>query len=517
MLLPWLGVVCLVLIGGGIGRRIAVPDSIIWCVLGFGMAFVPEFRNFRLDPHLVLLLLLPPLVYASAVRLPWSEFRDNVRPILLLAGGLVLVDTALVAAIAHYLMGFSWPLGAALGALISPTDPVAATAVAARVGIPRKIAAILEGEGLVNDAVALSLLRLAIASAATHTFSIPAGLGRLGAIVIGEPIYGCLVGAVILFIRSRIDDPRLEITVSLLTPFAAYLLPEYLGGSGILAALAAGMYVGERLSEVVPAGTRLKSTSVWQIVEFLLNGMLFLTAGMQLWRVIQHAHASHRYFNWGLLIAGSLVLLRVAWCAIAWALFRGREMLREGDDQPMPARHMVVIAWSGMRGPISLAAALSVPVLAEGAHLPYFDTLLFVTAIVIVVTLVFQGTGLPYLVKALGVAQDTERDRTQYREQLRFGEIEAAKSALVYLSELEAQHGISRELAESLRRERRNTVAQGIDGCDGGNVRTRLIQVERERIRQLKKEGRMEERAVQELERRLDLRQSLLEDSQLDT
>ena len=187
----------------------------------------------------------------------------------------------------------------------------------------------------------------------------------------------------------------------LLTPFAAYLLPEHLGGSGILATVAAGMYIGERLSDVVPAGTRLHSTSVWEVVVFLLNGVLFLVAGIQLRRVIQPEYLNEEYLKYGLIISATVIGLRVAWCASAWRLLPWRARV--------PARHMLITAWAGMRGPISLAAALSIPVFAKGVRPPHLETLVFITAIVIVVTLVIQGIALPFAVKVLGVARDAEK------------------------------------------------------------------------------------------------------------
>jgi CPA1 family monovalent cation:H+ antiporter len=508
MLSLWLAVICLVAVGAGIGRKVRIPDAVLWCALGFAAAFVPRMRDLRLSPELSLFLLLPPLVYASAVRLPWPQFRDNLRPISLLAIGLVLVNTVLIALAAHAVVPLSWPAAVALGALVSPTDPVAATAVAARAGLPDRLVAILEGEGLVNDAVALTVLRIAIAAAATGHFSVSAGLERFFAILIGEPLYGCLVGASILWLRSRIEDPRLEITISLLTPFAAYLLPEHLGGSGILATVAAGMYVGERMSDVVPAGTRLQSTSVWEIVVFLLNGILFLIAGMELRRVLQPHQLRELYLVSGLLIAGLAVAVRAGWCAAVWAIFRGRSLLREQNDRPMPSRHMAVIAWSGMRGPISLAAALAVPVLGGGARLPHLQVLVFVTAIVIVVTLMVQGLGLPLLVGKLGIGREAERDRREGDRQFQLGNSEAARAALERLSQLEAQGRASAELAGHLRRNYRARLEMAdADGLTH-DVRSELIRAERARISELRKEGRIDDRTQQELERRLDLRES---------
>src|SRR3954453_3952361 len=209
MLFLWIGAICLIAIGGGLGRRLPIPDAVIWCVLGFGAAFLPGYSGLRVDPRLTLYVLLPPLVYASAVQLPWPEFRDNLRPIRILAIWLVLANTIAVAAVAHAVAGFPWPAAVALGAIVSPTDPVAASAVATRGGLPHKLVAILEGEGLVNDAVALSVLRLAVAAVATGGFSAGEGVLRLGAIVIGEPLYGWGVAAGIMWLRSRIEDPRL--------------------------------------------------------------------------------------------------------------------------------------------------------------------------------------------------------------------------------------------------------------------------------------------------------------------
>ncbi len=512
MLLLWLVAVCLVLIGAGLGRKAPVPDAVLWCALGFAAAFLPQYRNLTIDPRLTLFVFLPPLVYSSAVRLPWPEFRDNLRPISLLAIGLVLANTAVVAALARYVIGLPWPIAAALGALISPTDPVAASAVATRVGLPNRVVSILEGEGLVNDAVALTVVRLAIGAVATGEVSVAGGAARFFAILIGEPLYGCLLAAAIMALRRRIEDPRIEITVSLLTPFAAYLPPESLGGSGILATVAAGMYIGERLSTMVPAGTRLRSTSVWEIVVFLLNGLLFLMAGMQLRRVLQPEYLNRRYLEWGLLVTAAVVVVRAAWCGLAWALFRGRSLLREERDRRMPARHMAVISWCGMRGPISLAAALSTPVLASGMRLPHFETLLFLSAIVIVLTLVVEGVGLPYLVHALGLQRDARREDDEESRQLAFGASEGAAAALERLSRMESEGRVPAPVAGGLRRYYREQRDHEAAVSAAIEIRRALIDAQRERIQQLRGQSRLNDRVVQELERRLDLEESAIGD-----
>ena len=277
----WFGLVILILIGAGIANRLPIPPAVIWAVLGVVASFTPGIPHTRLDPHIALLLVLPPLVYSSAVQLPWADFQENLGSISLLAVGLVLATTAGVALLAHRIAGLPWAAAVTLGAVISPTDPVAASAVAARIGLPHRIVAILEGEGLVNDAVSLSIFHIALAAWAGSTFSVEQGVLRFVAILVGEPLYGYLLALLIAHIRGRITDPVIEIGVSLLTPFAAYLVPEQLGGSGILATLAVGMYIGEQSSTLIPAGTRLHATSFWRMIVFLLNGGLFITAGLE--------------------------------------------------------------------------------------------------------------------------------------------------------------------------------------------------------------------------------------------
>jgi CPA1 family monovalent cation:H+ antiporter len=494
MLFLWMGAIGLIVIGGALGRRLPVPEAVIWCALGFAAAFLPGYETFRLDPRITLYGLLPPLVFASSVQLPWPEFRGNLRPIGGLALWLVLANTVAVAAVAHAFAGFSWPVAVALGAVVSPTDPVAASAVASRVGLPDRLIAILEGEGLVNDAVALTLLRVATVAIATGGFSAAQGVERFLAIVVGEPLYGWAVGVAIMRLRSRIEDPRLEITVSLLTPFAAYLLPEHLGGSGILATVAAGMYVGERRSAIVPAGTRLHATSVWDVVVFLLNGILFLMAGMELRRVFQPRYLESSVLLWGLAVAATVIVVRALWCG-AMLLLRG----------PLPPRQTVVAGWSGMRGPISLAAALSIPGMAGVGRFAGFEPLVFITAIVIVATLFVQGLTLPRLTRASGVATDAARDRRQEHDELSLGREEGGRAAMDRLAELEAQRRISAEMAASLRRLYGERAG---DGQGSGELLRMLVEAERSRLRELRRQGRIHDRALEQLERSLDLRES---------
>lgn len=515
----WLLLVALVVTGAGVAKKTPVPDAVIWCVLGFAVAFVPGFPAVRFDPNIALFLFLPPLVYSSAVELPWPEFRDNLRPIGMLAIGLVMITTVATAAVAHSLMGMSWPVAVVLGAVISPTDTVAAGAVASRVGLPRRLVAILEGEGLVNDAVSLTILRIALTAAAGGAFSLGKGVERFLAILILEPLYGWLLGIGVARLRARITDARMEIAVSLLTPFAAYLLPEHLGGSGILATVAAGMYIGEQRPTLVPAGTRLHATSFWGMIIFLLNGTLFLTAGIELRRVIvSNSTSGLRVIWWGVAIAATITAVRFAWSAAHKYGMRALRLAFGWERHRTPARQMVVVACAGMRGPISLAAALSIPASLNGAPFPDFELVLFTTAVVIVVTLVVQGTALGPLVQALGVSKDADRDRKELEEQRIFGQEQAARAALDQLFTLQNEGSVSPDVAQRLGQIYKDRLAEARaeetgekDKRKGAEIRSQLLAAERARVLQLRNEGRISDHALGFLERKLDLSETLLD------
>lgn len=518
MAIFWFGLVCLILLGAALANKTPIPNAVVWAALGLAAGFIPGIPAFRLDPNIALFLILPPLVYSSAVQLPWPEFRANLRPISLLAIGLVVASTATAAALAHSVAGFPWAAAFVLGAIVSPTDPVAASAVAARVGLPHRLVAILEGEGLVNDAVSLSIFRIALAAAVTHHFSIAGGMLRFVVILVGEPLYGWLLGIGVARLRARIKDPSIEITVSLLTPFAAYLVPEHLGGSGILATVAAGMYMGEQIPTLVPAGTRLHATSFWQMIVFLLNGGLFLAAGLELRRVIEAAHAGSQAFEWALAIGTALAAVRIVWCVVSWYAFRAIRLALGRQRQPTPARELAVVAWSGMRGPVSLAAALSIPASAHGAAFPAFQQTVFITAIVVVLTLLLQGPALPWLVRLLGLSKDADAERRELREHELTGALEGARAALDRLSELQNDGGVRHELAERLRRYYEDRLDEARDEANAPkadareeNMRAQLIDAERARILELRNQGRISDYALERLQRSLDLRETLLD------
>src|SRR5580704_8651939 len=257
-------------------RRLKTSPSILLVVAGIGMALIPGLPKIELAPELVLLVFLPPLIYSAGVAMSWREFRFNLRPIALLAFGCVLFTTCAVAAAAHWLIGVPLGVGFVLGALVAPPDVVAPLAIVRRLGVPRRLGVILEGEGLANDATALILYRFAVAAAATGLFSFEQAAGTFALIVVGEIAYGIAVGWASLRLRRWARDPRVEITLSLLTPYAAFLIPQQLGGSGVLATVAAGLYVSWNGPLLIPAATRLQGIFFWDLLVYLLEGFVFL-------------------------------------------------------------------------------------------------------------------------------------------------------------------------------------------------------------------------------------------------
>ena len=262
-------------------RDCKIPLAILLVITGVVLALVPGLPRIELAPEFVLLLVLPPIIYSSAVAMSWREFRFNLRPISLLAIGCVTFTMLAAAAATHWLLGFAWPVGFTLGAIVSPPDPVAPLAIARRMQLPRRLAVILEGEGLANDATALILYRFAIAAVSVGTFSFGRAAGMFAAILAGEILWGIGVGWVMLRLRRWVGDTRIEITLSILTPFLAYWPPQYLGGSGVLATVTAGLYISWNGLRLISAATRLQGVFFWEFLIYLIEGMVFLITGLQ--------------------------------------------------------------------------------------------------------------------------------------------------------------------------------------------------------------------------------------------
>jgi monovalent cation/hydrogen antiporter len=369
------------------------------------LALIPGLPSVRLAPDFVLLFVLPPVIYSSAVAMDWREFRFNLRPISLLAVGCVAFTTLATAAAAHWILGLSWPEGFVLGAIVSPPDALAPLSLARKMQIPRRLLVILEGEGLANDATALVLYRFAVAAVSAGVFSFDKALGAFAVITAGEILWGLAVGWLMLRVRRWVCDPSIEIMLSVLTPFVAYWPPQHLGGSGVLATVTAGLYISWNGLRFISAATRLQGVFFWRFLIYLIEGMVFLVTGLQARSLLAQ---SSSYSTAELVISAAVVCAVVIVARFVWtypAIYVPRWLsprLARRDPSP-PWQWPFALAFTGIRGIVSLAAALAIPFVTErGQPFPHRDLILILTFAVILVTLVGQGLLLPTVIRALG-------------------------------------------------------------------------------------------------------------------
>ncbi len=455
---------------GLLARKVPIPYPILLVLGGLVLAVIPGLPQVALDPELVFFVFLPPLLYPAALFTPWRDFSANIRPILLLAVGLLLFTTIAVGTLVHYFIPeFPITAGFVLGAIISPTDTVAAMAIAEHMRVPHRIVTILEGESLVNDATALVALRFAVAAVVSGTFSLGQAAAQFLLVGVGGIVLGLVVGYVTALILTRIDDAPIEITISLLTPFISYLPAEQLGLSGVLAVVSTGLYHGWRIPEMTTTRSRLQGGPVWQMVEFLLNGFIFLLIGLQLPEVLRHLSGRPltQLLSYALIISLAVIIVRIIWVFPATYLPRVLfERIRRRDPYPS-WRHVSIVAWTGMRGVVSLAAALALPLgLKDGSAFPGRDLILFLTFVVIIATLVLQGLTLPSMIRWLGV----EDDRAVQREE-RAARLKANQAALARLNELNGARQINPETLNRLRIEYEDRIQQllsaDVENVDG--------------------------------------------------
>jgi monovalent cation/hydrogen antiporter len=417
-----------------LARRLHIAYPILFVLGGLLLALIPGVPRVTLNPDLVFVFFLPPLLFPAALFTPWRDFRANLRPITLLAVGLVLITTVAIAFLAHYFMNLPLAAGFVLGAIVSPPDAIAATAIADRLHVPRRIVTVLEGESLVNDATALVAYKFAIAAVVTGTFSLGQASLHFLIVCFGGIALGLAIGWLAAWFHKRVQDAPIEITVSLLTPFAAYLPAERLGLSGVLAVVTTGLYLGRQLPEITDFQTRLDSRPVWDTVEFILNGLVFILIGLQLPTVLHAATIDHlpkkQLISYALIISLAVIVVRVLWVFPATYLPRLLfKSLRARDPYPS-WKHVTIVAWTGMRGVVSLAAALALPLLRDdGSPFPGRDLILFLSFVIILATLVVQGLSLPPLIRWLGVEDD---DSLEHEE--RKARLAANQAALVRLS-----------------------------------------------------------------------------------
>jgi Na+/H+ antiporter len=500
-------------------NRLNLAPSILLVVAGIGMALVPGLPPVRLAPEVVLLVILPPLIYSAGVAMSWREFKYNLRPIGLLAFGCVVFTTCAVAVAAHYLFDFNWATGFVLGAIIAPPDVVAPLAIARRLGIPRRLAVVLEGEGLANDATALILYRFAVVAVATGVFSIEKASGTFILIVVGEILYGIGIGWLSLRLRQWAHEPRVEITLSLMTPYLSYWVPAHLGGSGVLATVACGLYVSWNGPLIISSATRLQGIFFWDLTVYLIEGLVFLLTGLQTRALIEQTQA---FSIRELLIATAWTTLIIIAARFIWifpAVYIPRwvsKSLAKRDPSP-PWQQPFFLSFTGIRGVVSLAAALAIPyTLDNGQPFPHREMILFITFGIIIVTLVGQGLMLPYVVEWLGLTSIGKQERIAEIQ----AEIAGRQAALDEMKNKLDQFIEERELPDevaNLLRTRNESRAQTLpvdlnDGLENKRlsvqVKRELIDAERTFIFQLLRDGKITDEARRRIEYELDLEEA---------
>jgi Na+/H+ antiporter len=504
-----------------LARRISVAPAILLLVAGIALAFVPGMPTLELPPELVLLVVLPPLIYSASVAMSWREFKHNLRPIILLSVGCVIFTAFTVAAATHYLIGLPWSVGFLLGAIVAPPDVVAPLAIARKLGLPRRIMVVLEGEGLANDATALILYRFAVAAISTGMYSLPEATGAFVAIIAGEIAFGAAVGWLSLRARHHARDPQIEITLSLITPYIAYWVPAHFGASGVISTVACGLYMSWNGPLLISSATRLQGIFFWDLVIYLIEGLLFLLTGFQMRLLFEKSKAFplHDILFATALVTVMIIVARFAWVFPATYLPRLLKRVRERDPSP-PWQWAFVLAFTGVRGAVSLAAALALPfALPNGEDFPYRDLILFVAFGVIFITLVGFGLSLPAVVKWLGIAQAGRAEHLAEHESELVARREALDEALKSLEAITDDRELSDEVIKLLRARHEIRVTQLPDSLDpdarevsamGAALTRELIAVERKFIHVLLRDGKITDETRRRIERDLDLEEASL-------
>ncbi|MEV1174655.1 Na+/H+ antiporter [Nonomuraea sp. NPDC049784] len=395
-----------------VGERLGLPSPVLMTLLGIVLAVLPFVPNVDIPPGIVLPLLLPPLLYAAVRRTSWRQFAANWQPIFLLAVALVFVTTAAVAATAHVLVpGLPLAAAVALGALVAPPDPVAATAVAGRLGLPRRMVSVLEGEGLFNDVTAIVLYHVAIAAVVTGSFSWPGALAEFVLSAVVAVLVGLALGWLGGKLMALLGDAMLQVGLSLLVPFASYALADALRGSGVLAVLTTAFYLSDRMADADDVFGRLAGATFWQVVDTLVTGVAFGLIGLELHAVFGTVHGRLvPLLGWSAAVVGIVLLVRLLW--LLPAAWLARRAAREDTEIPLSWRETMVMWWAGMRGVATVALALAIPLrLDNGAPFPERAVIVFIAFAVVLATLVVQGLTLPWIVTRLGVKADLAAER----------------------------------------------------------------------------------------------------------
>ncbi len=503
-----------------LARVLRVPYPILLVLGGSLVGFAPGVPDVQLEPDLVLLIFLPPLLFNAAYFTSLRDLRSNLRPIALTAIGLVLITTCTVAIVAHAAIdGIPWAAAFALGAIVSPTDPLAATAIMQRMGVPRRTTALIEGESLVNDGSALVVYRTAVSAAVGGSFDLLEATGDFVLNVAGGIAIGFAAAIVVVAaLRKLVGDDVVGVVTSLAAGYIAYIPAEEIGVSGVLAAVTIGLIVGYKSPALSTPSSRLRGYGFWEVFVFLLNAVLFVLVGLQLPGILSAQDRSAlELLSLSLLIGGAVVLTRLLWVNTTPYLIRAIDRRPQQVARRVGWRLRTVAGWSGLRGSVSLAAALALP-----HGFPERDLLIFLTLAVIFVTLVGQGLTLPLLIRRLDVHDDgaVEREELHARRQ-------AAEAAIAELERLGDEEWTRDETVERMtalyefRRRRLSQRAGELDGDEDDNLDDRsqnyqrmvrdVLEAQRRRVVELRNQGVISDDVMHRLERELDLEDQRLE------
>jgi len=513
-----------------IANKRKLPYPVLLVAAGLLIGFVPQLPNLALDPDIVFVVILPPLLYDAASKTSWHEFRTSIRPISALAITLVFFTTVAVAITAHYLIpGFTWPLAFVLGAVVSPPDAVAASGIIKGLGLNKKVITILEGESLVNDASALIAYRYAVTAVTTGTFVFwQAGLQFLLVAGVGILI-GIATGYLFVLAHKKIENNSVvETSLTMLSPFVSYLVAEQFHMSGVLAVVSTGLVIAWRAPEVFTYQTRIRTRVVWDTLIFLLHGFVFIMIGLQLPSIIKGLgnYPFSQMLGYGLIISLVTIVVRIIWvfAGADWQNFfhkrkRDGAILSVKEDPDNTWKNVLIVAWTGTRGVISLAAALALPLfLQDGTPFPKRDSIIFLSFVVIFITLVVQGLSLPLLIRWLKIKPQDNTAAEEKELQLHL-----ASNTLHFIEEelpialnnkLQQQlknkyesliHDLTKEISRHKKAEINDEEIQAIPEDALLDARLEISKFQRALLLKLHKEGEFSDAVIRQVERMMDI------------
>ncbi len=499
------------------GRKIGLPLPIVMTVGGLFLSMLPDFPEITMNPELVFLIFLPPLLYIAGANTSWRDFRLSLRAIVLMATGLVICTTFAIAWVAvSVIPGMTWPVAILLGAIISPPDAVAATAIAQKMKLPKRVITILEGESLMNDATSLVIYKICIAAILSGSLSMASAVPDFFAIGGGGIVIGLIVGFVFVQLRKMIDDPNIEIILSLMTPFASYLVAEEMHYSGVLAVVTTGLYVGIHLPHITSSKSRLVGYTVWETIIYALNNIVFLLIGLQLSTVVEtlREYALSDLLLYAAAITVVMMAVRMAWVFPGAYLPRVlSKRIREHEKRPLP-NGVAFVGWAGMRGVVSLAAAMAIPIsLPDGSAFPMRDMVVFLTFAVIIFTLVVQGMTLPRVAKFLRLRHDNSEQHEEFMArraslQMAIDKIDHHKNTQSHhKSVLEAIEGDYNLRLESLHSPNESQEDFQMHACIEAHhdLHQQLLELQRQAVLDLRQTKKIGDEVMRRLIRELDL------------